>query len=90
MKLRSILSLLAGLPLLFTACTKAGRSAEGTAAAEPTADYPLTTCVVSGEELGGMGEPVVYDYKGATVKFCCKSCIPKFEKDPETFLAKLK
>lgn len=63
---------------------KAGPSAADTTDGDP---YPLTTCVVSGEELGGMGDPVAYDHNGTMVKFCCKNCIPKFEKDPEKYLA---
>ena len=52
--------------------------------------YPLKTCVVSGEELGGMGDAVTLVHEGTTVKFCCKDCIPKFKKDPAKYLAKLK
>lgn len=55
-----------------------------------TADgYPLKVCVVSGEELGSMGEPVVINHEGKTVKFCCKACLPKFNADPAKYLAKL-
>ena len=55
---------------------------------EATTDgYPLATCVVSGEKLGGMGEPVTYMYKNQLVKFCCANCIGTFEKDPGKFLA---
>ena len=61
-----------------------------TAGAPETKAYPLTTCVVSGEELGGMGDPVEYDHNGTTVKFCCKNCIKDFQAKPEKFLAKLK
>lgn len=43
--------------------------------------YPLTTCPITGEKLGAMGEPVVKLYEGREVRFCCKSCPPKFEKD---------
>ena len=53
-------------------------------------NYPLKVCVVSGEELGGMGEPYVHEHNGTTVKFCCKPCLKKFNKDPDTYLAKLK
>jgi hypothetical protein len=53
-------------------------------------EYPLEVCVVSGEELGSMGEPVVINHEGTEVRFCCKSCLPKFEKDPAKYLAKLK
>jgi YHS domain-containing protein len=52
--------------------------------------YPLTTCVVSGEKLGEMGSPVVINYKGTEVRFCCNSCVKKFNADPEKYLAKLK
>jgi len=60
-----------------------------TPAADPT-PYPLTTCIVSGDKLGDMGNPVMVDYKGQQVGFCCKSCIDDFEKDPSKYLAKLK
>ena len=51
--------------------------------------YPLETCVVSGEKLGEMGKPVVHDYKGREVKFCCKDCIKDFNKDPDKYIKKL-
>jgi len=60
-----------------------------TRAADPT-PYPLSTCIVSDEKLGEMGKPVMVDYKGQQVGFCCKSCIGDFEKDPAKYLAKLK
>lgn len=53
-------------------------------------EYPLTTCVVSGEDLGSMGDPVTLSYKGTTVKLCCSSCKDDFHADPEKYLAKLK
>ena len=49
--------------------------------------YPLKTCAVLGGELGGMGEPVDYVYGTRLVRFCCKGCIPKFEKDPAKYMA---
>ena len=52
--------------------------------------YPITTCVVSGEKLDEMGKPVVLNYQGTEVRFCCKDCIAKFQKDPAQYLAKLK
>mgnify|MGYP005708739487 CR=1 FL=1 len=51
--------------------------------------YPLTTCVVSGEALGSMGEPIVINHEGTTVKFCCDGCIDDFKADPAPYLAKL-
>lgn len=53
-----------------------------------TAD-PLKTCVVSGEELGKMGEPYKLTYKGQEIKLCCKACEKDFLKEPEKFLRKL-
>ena len=51
--------------------------------------YPLTTCLVSGEKLGEMGAPVVFTHEGQEIKVCCKSCKPKFDKDPAKYLKKL-
>lgn len=52
--------------------------------------YPLDTCLVSGEKLGSMGKPPEIVYEGRQIKFCCKHCIPDFEKEPAKFLSKLK
>lgn len=51
--------------------------------------YPLNVCIVGGEKLGSMGEPVSLIYQGQQVKFCCGGCQPEFEKDPAKFLQKL-
>ena len=48
--------------------------------------YPLDHCVVSGQKLGSKGEPVVYNYKGREIKFCCKGCVGVFEKDPAKYI----
>ena len=61
-------------------------------AANAVADYPLTTCVVSGDKLGGdMGAPYDYIYKedgkpDRLVRFCCKNCVKDFQKDPAKYL----
>lgn len=55
----------------------------------PSADYPLKTCVVSGEDLGAMGKPVAYTYDGVEVQFCCDTCVDDFEADPAKYLAKI-
>jgi YHS domain-containing protein len=52
-------------------------------------DYPLETCVVSGQKLGAMGEPVEYVAGNRLVRFCCKGCVKQFEKDPQKYLDKL-
>ena len=85
MKIHIITFVAAAAALL--ACHKT--ETETGSSSESTDSYPLTTCVVSGEELGSMGDPVVYDHNGITVKFCCKQCLPKFKKDPGTYVAKL-
>jgi YHS domain-containing protein len=55
-----------------------------------TKPYPLATCVVSGEKLGGdMGDPYVIKYKGREVRFCCKDCETDFRKNPDKYLKKL-
>jgi YHS domain-containing protein len=51
--------------------------------------YPVDWCVVSGEKLGSMGDPVVKVYQGQEVKFCCKHCIEEFEKNPAMYMAKI-
>ncbi len=51
--------------------------------------YPLTTCVVSGEKLGEMGEPYIFQYEGREVRFCCKKCRKDFLKEPATYLKKI-
>ena len=60
--------------------------------ANTPANYPLTTCVVSGDKLDGdMGAPFDYIYKEAgkpdrLVRFCCKNCVKDFKIDPAKYL----
>jgi len=51
--------------------------------------YPLKTCVVSGEKLGEMGKPYVYEYKDREIKFCCKDCVKDFKKDTAKYIKKI-
>jgi len=65
----------------------ADKKSESTAKAKT---YPLKTCVVSDEKLGGdMGEPYVFTHNGQEVKLCCKSCKKDFDKEPAKYLKKL-
>jgi YHS domain-containing protein len=48
--------------------------------------WPLDTCVVSGEKLGSMGDPVIRLHEGREVRFCCSGCVSMFESDPATYL----
>ena len=84
MKLKTfapLLLLAAGFSLVgvLTACAEAKGKA-----------YPLKTCIVSDEKLGGdMGEPYVFVHQGQEVKLCCKSCLKDFNKDSAKYLKKL-
>ena len=61
-----------------------------TAPVDPNAKpYPLQTCVVSGQKLGSMGEPMRFTYKGQEIKLCCKGCEKKFQADADKFLEKI-
>ena len=51
--------------------------------------YTLKTCVVSGDKLGEMGDPYVYEYKGREIKFCCKGCLKDFNKEPDKYIKKI-
>jgi YHS domain-containing protein len=61
---------------------------------EPTVAIPATLpgeiCVVSGDKLGSMGDPVDYTHQGNTIRLCCAHCIEAFEKDPAKYVAALK
>ena len=92
----TLVGLLGALLLVGAGCKeKSAEPAEPTASAAAAAPaaavkpYPLNVCIVSDEELGSMGEPIVMVHEGQEVKFCCKSCVPDFEKEPAKFLTKL-
>ncbi len=51
--------------------------------------YPLKTCLVTDEDLDSMGGEVSRVHEGQEVKFCCNSCVKKFEANPSKYLAKL-
>lgn len=57
--------------------------------AQQKTSWPLKNCPVSGEAYGGDMEPVDYVYGTRYVKFCCKGCIRKFEKDPGKYMASI-
>ena len=84
MKTRQLISIsLASLAILLSSCATSGTATSG------VKPYPLKYCVVTGNELGSMGDPVSEVYQGQQIKFCCKACIAKFHKDPAKYLAKL-
>jgi YHS domain-containing protein len=78
-------------------CTKEGMPAPVAKAASPhlmkevkaSADYPLSVCVVSGEELGELEDRAAFSYDGTEVQFCCPGCASRFKSDPAKYLAKI-
>lgn len=67
-----------------------GTNAVKAASSKPT-PYPLDTCLISGDKLGGdMGDPVVFIYQtngiNQEIKFCCPMCKPKFLADPDKYM----
>lgn len=51
--------------------------------------YPLTTCPISDEKLGSMGEPYDVLYGTTLVRLCCKSCKKTLDKDGPAIVAKV-
>ena len=51
--------------------------------------YPFDDCIVSDNKLGSMGKPVTIVHNGQEVKFCCKPCVAKFNRNPEKYLKKI-
>ena len=74
-----------------TGCKTCGCADMKSGASSPAAvkPYPLTTCIVSGEKLDSMGEPVVFTYQGQEIKLCCKNCRKDFDADPAKYVSKL-
>ena len=58
-------------------------------AAELAKSYPLTTCVVSHDEVGGTSDTVDALYDGRLIRFCCKGCVKSFNKNPEKYLKEI-
>jgi hypothetical protein len=51
--------------------------------------YPSDICIVTDNKLGSMGKPVTIVHNGQEVKFCCKPCVAKFNRNPEKYLKKI-
>jgi YHS domain-containing protein len=77
--------------LLLAVCGFRGTSLTSSAAVktEPK-PYPLSTCLITGEKLGGsMGKPVVITAEDREIKFCCKGCLQQYQKNPADYMKKL-
>jgi hypothetical protein len=62
----------------------------GAVAADPklisdSQTYTLTTCPVTGQTLGAMGEPVVETINGREVRFCCAGCVGKYRDNADEY-----
>lgn len=90
-----ISTLIAGTVLAVTlAAALFSARADGTnstaAANRKPVPYPLDTCIISGDKLGGMSEPVVFLYQtngiNQEIKFCCPMCKSEFLKSPDKYM----
>ena len=75
--------------LLVLFCTAPVAALAADKKSEKPKPYPLKTCVVSDEKLGGMGEAYVFVHEGREIKLCCKSCLKDFKKDPAKYIKKI-
>ncbi len=73
--------------IAIAALTLSGACAAQAADEKPA--YPTTQCIVSGEKLGEMGKPYVFEYQGREIQLCCKQCSKKFNANPGEYLEKL-
>jgi YHS domain-containing protein len=55
-------------------------------AEEAVSPKPQTNCPVMG---GKIDKNVFADHEGKRVYFCCKGCIPEFQKNPAKYIKKL-
>ena len=51
--------------------------------------YTLKTCIISGDKLGEMGKPYVFEYKGREIKLCCKNCLKDFNQSPAKYVKQI-
>jgi len=82
------------LPLITSSCNRgqthtSTENSKNSATTKTAKSYPLQTCLVSGDTLGGMGKAISINYQGQEIKLCCKKCISKFKSNPKRYLARL-
>jgi len=63
-----------------------GAKKEAKPLAAPNEPYTLSTCPVSGKELGSMGEPITVEADGSQVQLCCKGCTKRFEANTAKYM----
>lgn len=87
--MKIIIITLITIAIASVSCNKSENNTAASAVETGSKPYPLDTCLVTGEKLGSMGEPVVSNHEGQEIKFCCDACVPKFKKDPAKYLSEL-
>jgi hypothetical protein len=77
---------------LLAADSKTPAPTESEIIAKLRPDYPLKTCVVTGDDLSPDAIDFVYRVTGKPdrlVRFCCDGCIDDFKAEPAKFLKKI-
>ena len=46
-------------------------------------------CLVTGESLGSMGDPITVTLKAKTVRVCCEACVAAVKRSPDRYLRKV-
>jgi len=86
MNMKTTIAFLASAFLASCAANATPSSASNAKGVKP---YPKKICLVTDNKLGSMGSPITKVYADQEVKFCCKPCVAKFEKNPQKYLAKI-
>lgn len=85
-KIKTVVAALVATGILFYSLPVSAAEAKD-AKAKP---YPLKTCIVSDEEIGGdHGDPFIFVHEGQEYKLCCKPCQKDFDKNPKKYTKKL-
>jgi hypothetical protein len=80
-----IIAALAGLTLTLASCATGSQDGSSMTSTGKVTPYTSKTCAVTDNKLGSMGDPVTKVYGNQEVKFCCKPCVAKYEKNPEKY-----
>ena len=93
-KLKIFAAIALAVPFLVSPFAALAGDTNSGAASKPV-PYPLDTCIISGDKLGGdMGAPIEFVYSNKDVnqeiKFCCPMCKPKFLANPDKYMKTIK
>lgn len=79
-------ALVAIAALTFASCQTTGSTGSSGGGVKP---YTKDTCIVTGNKLGSMGDPVRLVHEGQEIKFCCQPCVAKFKANPAKYMSQL-